>query len=54
MTEETYEFSAQILDIEKFLIGSRPYRTNIWRNVPLPKSIRQIEQGSLITNPTIQ
>ena len=54
MTKETYEFSAQILDIEKFLIGSRPYRTNIWRNVPLPKSIRQIEQGSLKTNPTIQ
>jgi len=46
MTKESYEFSAQIPDIEKFIIGSRPYRTNIWRKVPLPKSIVQLEKSN--------
>ena len=41
---ETFHFDMPLSDIETFLIGSRPYRTNIWRNVPLPKSIHQIAE----------
>jgi len=51
---ETHHFDVPLSEIETFIIGTRPYRTNIWRNVPLPKSIRQIKQSSVNMNPTNQ
>lgn len=32
---ETHHFELTLSDIETFLIGTRPYHTNIWRNIPL-------------------
>lgn len=47
---ETYHFDIPLTDIETFSLGTRPYRTNIWRNVILPKSIKQLEVISSSTD----
>ena len=33
-----FEFEIPLSDVEKFIIGTRPIRTNEWRNVVLPKN----------------
>jgi len=33
---ERYEFDVPLSDVAKFIIGTRPIRTNEWKNVVLP------------------
>ena len=35
---ENFEFYIPIADVAKFIIGTRPIRTNEWKNVVLPKT----------------
>jgi hypothetical protein len=39
---EEFTFDLQLADVAKFIIGTRPVRTNEWKNVVLPKADRSL------------
>ena len=37
---EKYTFRSPLSDVEKFIVGTRPYQTNIWHAVPMLKGTK--------------